>query len=95
VIEQAMMSEIARRIQMLSDAQQHMRSGKPFMTTGQFSRSQLIDITDREMLQLTWALGLLKLGPGTSEDERYEAGRAVYLTIRAGAMPEVPSCPET
>lgn len=68
-------SEIVNRIDVIRKSQQHMRSGQPFMTTGQFSRSQLIDIADREILELTWTLGLLITPPGASEDMRYEAGR--------------------
>lgn len=52
------------------------------MTTGQFSRGQLIDIADREILELTWALGLLLTPAGASEDERYEAG-CQYLATTA------------
>ena len=68
------MAIIVARVRVNRRAQASMRAGHPFMTTGQFSRGQLIDIIDREDNQLAWTLGLLLLPAGATDEARYEAG---------------------
>lgn len=70
-----MRDQIVDRIEVKRRAQQNLRAGRPFMTTGQFSRSQLIDIIDMEILELTWVLGSLLCDPDVTGDHRIEIGR--------------------